>query len=240
MYYQNELYHHGILGQRWGVRRFQNLDGTRTPEGKKRYGDSDNKSHIGRNIAIGVGAAVAIGAAGYAIGTGRINVGGILKSTGLMPAASVPKKPSKATLAIVEANKQFKINSMANKKPSKATLAVVEANRQFGTKKPSRISSLSSKIGNYKKVLSEKPKGELRKEATKHIKDKLIFKIGKSKKPAITSVASTKSNAELLKDINNLIKDNQTFKLHVIDTSAGLHEQADQLLSVYGTITAAG
>lgn len=33
-----ELYHHGILGQKWGVRRFQNPDGSLTPEGKKRYG----------------------------------------------------------------------------------------------------------------------------------------------------------------------------------------------------------
>ena len=35
--YPNELYHHGILGQRWGVRRFQNPDGSLTPAGKKRY-----------------------------------------------------------------------------------------------------------------------------------------------------------------------------------------------------------
>lgn len=32
----NEFYHHGIKGQKWGVRRFQNKDGTRTKAGKKR------------------------------------------------------------------------------------------------------------------------------------------------------------------------------------------------------------
>ena len=31
-----ELYHHGIKGQRWGIRRYQNVDGTRTELGKKR------------------------------------------------------------------------------------------------------------------------------------------------------------------------------------------------------------
>lgn len=31
------LEHHGIKGQKWGVRRFQNPDGTLTKEGKKRY-----------------------------------------------------------------------------------------------------------------------------------------------------------------------------------------------------------
>jgi len=36
MVYTNELCHHGIKGQKWGVRRFQNKDGSRTAAGKKR------------------------------------------------------------------------------------------------------------------------------------------------------------------------------------------------------------
>ena len=32
----NELYHHGVKGQKWGVRRYQNKDGSLTPTGKLR------------------------------------------------------------------------------------------------------------------------------------------------------------------------------------------------------------
>lgn len=36
----NELRHHGVKGQKWGVRRFQNKDGSLTPAGKKRQADT--------------------------------------------------------------------------------------------------------------------------------------------------------------------------------------------------------
>lgn len=42
--WRNELYHHGILGQKWGQRRFQNKDGSLTPEGRERYGVGEEKN----------------------------------------------------------------------------------------------------------------------------------------------------------------------------------------------------
>lgn len=36
-----DLSHWGIKGMKWGIRRFQNKDGSLTPEGKKRYGDDE-------------------------------------------------------------------------------------------------------------------------------------------------------------------------------------------------------
>lgn len=53
------LYHHGIKGQRWGIRRFQNNDGSLTTAGRKRYGSSRSiqreLNKIDKELAFNVG-----------------------------------------------------------------------------------------------------------------------------------------------------------------------------------------
>ena len=44
------LEHHGIIGMKWGVRRFQNPDGTLTPEGRERYYGSKETKKFARLI----------------------------------------------------------------------------------------------------------------------------------------------------------------------------------------------
>ena len=46
----NELKHYGILGMKWGVRRYQNSDGTLTSVGKKRYAAKDTDSSVTKKV----------------------------------------------------------------------------------------------------------------------------------------------------------------------------------------------
>lgn len=49
--YNSYLAHHGIRGQKWGVRRYQNPDGSLTAEGRRRLGYGEPKKSLKQKIA---------------------------------------------------------------------------------------------------------------------------------------------------------------------------------------------
>ena len=80
--YRDYLAHHGILGMKWGIRRFRNYDGTLTNAGRKRYDSPGNLRYKkttkeqearkekrrtrAKQIAKDLAAAALVGGAGYA------------------------------------------------------------------------------------------------------------------------------------------------------------------------------
>ena len=71
---RNELYHHGVKGQKWGVRRYEYENGGLTPEGKKKQAEynqqhagdariATRKSRLKKLAVAGLGAAAAAGGA---------------------------------------------------------------------------------------------------------------------------------------------------------------------------------
>ena len=68
---EDYLMHHGIKGQKWGIRRFQNKDGTRTALGKRREKTDGNRKFAlsdKQKSALKIAGGVAIaGAAAYGV-----------------------------------------------------------------------------------------------------------------------------------------------------------------------------
>ncbi|MCM1524237.1 MAG: toxin glutamine deamidase domain-containing protein [Ruminococcus sp.] len=65
--YSKEMFHHGIKGQKWGVRRYENYDGTLTKAGKERYnknGGTEKDGSAEGDIAAAIGYTVPLAAYG--------------------------------------------------------------------------------------------------------------------------------------------------------------------------------
>lgn len=91
----NYLEHHGVKGQRWGVRRYQNVDGSLTDKGRQRYSKEislkeayknvkkdyqyiQRKKIIGQTAALGAGVAGVAGSAGSGAGPAAIYGSGMI------------------------------------------------------------------------------------------------------------------------------------------------------------------
>ena len=81
-----QLYHHGVKGQKWGVRRYQNKDGSLTKAGKKHYSKQeieDLRTELAKRRAstIDIGKTAAQGAltgiGGLALTAGTIATAGV-------------------------------------------------------------------------------------------------------------------------------------------------------------------
>lgn len=128
----DSLAHHGILGQKWGVRRYQNADGTLTEEGRKRVsqgiegvGKTLEEGHskayrkrffggvkagvgaigtVGAGTAIGAGVGSLAGPAGTALGAG---VGYVSGAIAALPVSYIMAKKSATKAATIEDQYRF-------------------------------------------------------------------------------------------------------------------------------------
>ena len=97
--YDDYLAHHGIKGQKWGVRRFQNEDGSLTSAGKERYGakgsskslSDEQKAKLKKAAKI---AAIGVATAAAAYGAYKLGQSGAINGPTRLPQLPSPRQTS--------------------------------------------------------------------------------------------------------------------------------------------------
>ena len=175
----SELYHHGIKGQKWGVRRYQNYDGSLTLSGKKHRTDnstglSPKQKNVIKKVAI---SAATLSTAAAAIAYAKKNPKAIAKiiikakklKVSALSSSAITKGKEHVTNALKNAKKGVVegLKESIKEAPKKATKAVVTGmvlnatkkalDKAVGKKESDRIFQANDpkKIGKFWKVQEE-------------------------------------------------------------------------------------
>lgn len=101
------IYHHGIQGQKWGQRRYQNPDGTLTEEGKERYSSGKERRNTRREQRKDVVNTYKKAAKSGAVAIGRTSKK-VVKSTVVPAAKKVGKSVSEAYNGVKTGDPRYK------------------------------------------------------------------------------------------------------------------------------------
>lgn len=182
------LQHHGILGMKWGVRRYQNKDGTLTSAGKKRYGYAEKVEERNQKAVAKVKKDAAEYVSGFEKETARLD-------------AKAKARPTRGNLAKAERAHREEVrakglaNSVIAAKQQKA-----EQNVKAAQKTEQRIISKSQTSKHYQSLV-EKYKSEgmtkedAEKAAAKRIdtEKKVIIGVGAAAVAALATTVAVKN-----------------------------------------------
>ena len=204
--YNGELYHWGIKGMKWGVRRYQKKDGSLTPAGKKRYSDDPSIQALKSDTSAAKKTAKSAAKA-YTKAANKASY---------MPTKKNNEEVEKALKAYEKSNAAYK-NSKLKYDTNKEIARIKDKGIEFENKSKHRLKLEEQ----YKKLgMTDE---EAQAAANKRIRTEKILIA--SAALTVTACAAYAANNELRKRIDTVVKAGEKMqRVEMRDTGGKLHD----------------